>query len=65
MDKLMKIFGKLLPKLAKKLVMSKKDVILANMNKKLNLPLLDEQDELELLEGVWSCLEEALDEAEK
>jgi hypothetical protein len=35
------------------------------MNKKLNLPLLDEQDELELLEGLWSCFEEALDEAEK
>ena len=61
MERLMKIFQGILPKLAKKLILSKKDVIIANMNKKMDLPLLDEDDERELLEGAWEALEEALD----
>ena len=61
MDKLMKVFGKILPKLAKKLILSKKDVIIDKMNEKMNLPLLDEDDERELLEGAWSAMEEAID----
>jgi hypothetical protein len=65
MDKLMKVFGSLLPKLAKKMILSKKEVILTSMNKKMNLPLLDEDDERELLEGLWSALEDAIDEAGK
>ncbi len=61
MERLMKVFQGILPKLAKKLILSKKDVIIANMNKKMDLPLLDEDDERELLEGAWEALEEALD----
>jgi len=63
MEKLMQVFGNLLPKLAKKLILSKKDQIIDGMNKKMDLPLLDEQDERELLEGIWSAVEDALDEA--
>ena len=63
MEKLMKVFGSLLPKLAKKLILNKKDSIIDGMNKKMNLPLLDEDDERELLEGIWSAMEDALDEA--
>ena len=55
MDRLMKVFQGILPKLAKKLILSKKDVIIANMNKKMDLPLLDEDDERELLEGAWEA----------
>tara|TARA_B100001250_G_C19799618_1_gene790379 strand:+ start:1838 stop:2035 length:198 start_codon:yes stop_codon:yes gene_type:complete len=65
MDKLMKMFGSLLPKLAKKLVLSKKDAILTKMNAKMDLPLLDEKDERELLEGIWGAIEDALDEVSK
>ena len=61
MERLMKVFQGILPKLAKKLILSKKDVIIANMNKKMDLPLLDEDDERELLEGAWETLEESLD----
>ena len=61
MERLMKVIQGILPKLAKKLILSKKDVIIANMNKKMDLPLLDEDDERELLEGAWEALEEALD----
>lgn len=65
MDKLMKVFGSLLPKLALKMIRNKKDDILTKMNEKMNLPLLDEADERELLEGIWSAIEEAIDEAGK
>lgn len=65
MDKLMKVFGSLLPKLALKMIRNKKDDILTKMNEKMNLPLLDEADERELLEGIWSALEDAIDEAGK
>jgi hypothetical protein len=63
MDKLMKVLQGILPKLAKKLIVSKKDAILSKMNAKMDLPLLDEKDERELLEGIWSAIEDALDEA--
>jgi len=61
MERLMKVFQGILPKLAKKLILSKKDIIIDKMNKKMDLPLLDEDDERELLEGAWEALEEALD----
>ena len=59
------LLGKLAPKLAWSYMESKKDKILSGLNKKMNLPLMDEQDELELLEGVWSLLEDAFEEAKK
>ena len=65
MDKLMKVFGSLLPKIAKKLILSKKDKILTEMNKKLDIPFADEEDERKILEGIWATLEEALDAAIK
>jgi hypothetical protein len=32
------------------------------MNKKIDIPFLDEKDEKELLEGIWSAIEDALNE---
>ena len=56
MNKLMAI----IEKLAAKMVLSKKDKILAAMNKKIDIPFASEADELEMLEGLWSVVEEAV-----
>ena len=52
MNKLMAI----IEKLAAKMVLSKKDKILAAMNKKIDIPFASEADELEMLEGLWSVV---------
>ena len=49
--------------IAAKLVLSKKDMILTQMNKKINIPFASEADERELLEGIWELLEEAMGDA--
>ena len=55
MKKLMAI----LEKMAAKMILSKKDKIIAAMNKKIDIPFASEQDEKEILEGLWSVVEEA------
>ena len=37
-----------------------KDKVIASINKKLNLPLMDEQDERELFEAIYELLETIL-----
>mgnify|MGYP003149926158 CR=1 FL=1 len=49
-----------LEKLAGKMLLSKKDKIIAAMNKKIDIPFADEEDEKEMLEGLWSVIEEAV-----
>ena len=56
MNKLMAI----IEKLAAKMVLSKKDKILTAMNKKIDIPFASEADEREMLEGLWSVVEEAV-----
>lgn len=56
MNKLMAI----LEKLAGKMVLSKKDKIIAAMNKKIDIPFASEEDEKEMLEGLWSVVEDAI-----
>ena len=51
-------------KFAIKQIRSKKDKILDGINKKLDIPLLSEKDEKELLEGVWSLIDDVLLEVE-
>ena len=46
--------------IAMKMVLSRKDDIIAEMNKKINIPLASEEDEKELLEGIWELLEESI-----
>ena len=49
--------------IAAKLVLSKKDMIITEMNKKINIPFASEADERELLEGIWELLEDAVNDA--
>ena len=58
-------FAEIMYKLAGKLILSKKDQIIANMNKKLDLPLMTEEDEKKLLEGMWELVESSVAEALK
>ena len=48
MDKLNVWFKSVFPKLVKRYIVSKKDFLCIAMNKKLNLPILNEKEELEL-----------------
>jgi hypothetical protein len=41
-------------------IRSKKDQILNGINKKMDLPLLNESDERELLDGIWSLIDDVL-----
>ena len=61
MSKLMLI----LKKMAVKMVLGQKDKIIASLNKKLDVPFMSEADEKELLEGLWSTIEDAVNEAAK
>jgi hypothetical protein len=56
MNKLMAV----LEKLAGKMLLSKKDKIIAAMNKKVDIPFASEEDEKEMLEGLWSVIEDAV-----
>tara|TARA_R100001244_G_scaffold14473_1_gene16082 strand:+ start:101 stop:292 length:192 start_codon:yes stop_codon:yes gene_type:complete len=51
--------------LAVKLVLSNKDKIIAEMNKKFDIPWASEDDEKELLEGLWELLEDSMTKAIK
>jgi len=65
MKKLNEWFKAVLPQLVKRFVLSKKDVICAGMNKKLDLPILNEKEELQLIEGLFEGMVTALDNLEK
>lgn len=54
-----------LKKLAVKMVLGQKDKIIEGLNKKLDVPFMSEADEKELLEGLWSTIEDAVNEAAK
>jgi len=61
MNKLMAI----LEKLAAKMILSKKDKIIAAMNKKIDIPFASEKDEQEILEGLWTVVEDAIQDGFK
>ena len=61
MNKLLNV----LKSLAVKMILGQKDKIIANMNKKIDVPFMNEKDEAELLEGIWEVVEEAVKEAAK
>lgn len=51
--------------LAVKMVLGQKETIIANLNKKIDVPFMNEKDEKELLEGIWEVVEEAVKESAK
>ena len=59
MSKLMLI----LKKMAVKMVLGQKEKIIADLNKKLDVPFMSEKDEKEMLEGLWSIIEDAVKES--
>ena len=61
MSKLMLI----LKKMAVKMVLGQKDKIIADLNKKLDVPFMSEKDEKEMLEGLWTIIEDAVKESAK
>ena len=61
MNKLLNV----LKSLAVKMILGQKDKIIANMNKKIDVPFMNEKDEAERLEGSWEVVEEAVKEAAK
>ena len=65
MNKFIKMFEGIIKKYAVKYLKSKKEDFITKANKKINLPLLDEKDEKELLEGVWNLVEELIEEKPK
>ena len=60
-------FANIIKKLALKFLFDaldkNKDKVIASINKKLNLPLMDEQDEGELFEAIYELLETILVDA--
>ena len=60
-------FANIIKKLALKFLFDaldkNKDKVIASINKKLNLPLMDEQDERELFEAIYELLETILVDA--
>ena len=61
MSKLMLI----LKKMAVKMVLGQKEKIIADLNKKLDVPFMSEKDEKEMLEGLWTIIEDAVKESAK
>ena len=61
MTKLMLI----LKKMAVKMVLGQKERIVADLNKKLDIPFMSEKDEKEMLEGLWEIIENAVKESAK
>ena len=50
-------FGLILQRLMLRFLKSRKDHIIAAINKKMDIPFADEQDEKELLEFIWEGIE--------
>ena len=61
----MKKIMKIIESYAVKLVLSKKEQIIKTINSKIDLPLLNEKDEQELLEGLWEVIETGVKEVLK
>ena len=61
MNKLVKV----LKKLAVEMILNDetKVKIIAQLNKKMNIPMISEETEAELLEGLYEALQEAISEA--
>ena len=64
MNKFLKAIKNLGLKFALKQIRSKKDKILDGINKKMDLPLLNEKEERELLDGIWGLFDDMLVEVE-
>ena len=64
MKKLMEAIKSLGIKFAIKQIRAKKDKILTGLNKKIDIPLISEKEERQLLEGVWSLIDDVLKEVE-
>ena len=60
MKKFLAMLKKMGMKFAISQIRSKKDQILNGINKKMDLPLLNESDERELLDGIWSLIDDVL-----
>ena len=61
MNKLMLI----LKKMAVKMVLGQKEKIISGLNKQLDVPFMSEADEKEMLEGLWTIIEDAVKESAK
>ena len=61
MSKLMLI----LKKMAVKMVLGQKEKIISGLNKQLDVPFMSEADEKEMLEGLWTIIEDAVKESAK
>jgi hypothetical protein len=61
MEKLIKV----IKKIAVQMLLSKdmKSKIIKNLNKKVNIPLIDEKTEAEFLEGMYDAMQEAITDA--
>lgn len=55
----------ILKKMAVKMVLGQKEKIIAGLNKKLDVPFMSEKDEQEMLEGLWTIIEDAVKESAK
>ena len=64
MKKLMEAIKNLGIKFAIKQIRAKKDKILTGLNKKIDIPLIGEKEERQLLEGIWSLIDDVLKEVE-
>tara|TARA_R100000664_G_scaffold16539_1_gene25320 strand:- start:3846 stop:4034 length:189 start_codon:yes stop_codon:yes gene_type:complete len=56
MNKIMAVFSGLIYKI----FISKKDMLIENINKKLDFPLMTEEDEKQLLEGLFDMVDDAM-----
>jgi hypothetical protein len=59
MNKILKV----IQNLAVKMVLSNKDKIITEMNKKIDIPFASEDDEKDFLEGIWELLEDSMQKA--
>ena len=55
----------IMKKMAVKMVLGQKEKIIAGLNKKLDVHFMSEADEKEMLEGLWSIIEDAVKESAK
>ena len=58
-------FGLILQRLMLRFLKSRKDHIIAAINKKMDIPFADEQDEKEMLEFIWEGIEAGMSDGFK
>jgi len=58
-------FALLIQRMMLRMLKSRKDQIIAAINKKIDLPFADEQDEKELLEFIWEGIEAGMSDGFK